>query len=329
MSHAEEHSLAITGSALRSLSAASDGFDLLSADIRNGPLGQAIAAAVALIRARPGRLIVTGVGKSGHIARKLAATFASTGTPAYHLHPTEANHGDLGMIDRTDVIMALSWSGETSELAQTITYAKRFEVPLISLTSAGDSTLAMASSVALVLPRVREACPHNLAPTTSTLMQLAIGDAIAVALIEDRGFSPDDFKIFHPGGKLGAQLQTVGDLMHTGQSLPLTGLAADIAQAVRVMSAHGFGAVGVVDDAGNLAGMITDGDLRRHLSPDLAQRNVSAVMTHGPIVVGASTLAAEALKLMEARKIGALFVVDGMRPVGFIRTLDLLRAGVA
>lgn len=329
MSKAEERSLAIVSSALRSLSAASEGFEILSADIRNGPLGKSIADAVALIRARPGRLIVTGVGKSGHIARKLAATFASTGTPAYHLHPTEANHGDLGMIDRTDVIMALSWSGETSELAQTITYAKRFEVPLISLTAAGDSTLAMASTVPLVLPRVREACPHNLAPTTSTLMQLAVGDAIAVALIEDRGFSPDDFKIFHPGGKLGAQLQTVEDLMHTGQSLPLTGLDANVAEAVRVMSAHGFGAVGIVDQAGDLVGMITDGDLRRHLSPDLAERSVSAVMTHGPIVVGASTLAAEALTLMEARKIGALFVVEGMQPVGFIRTLDLLRAGVA
>ncbi|KAA0968956.1 KpsF/GutQ family sugar-phosphate isomerase [Aureimonas fodinaquatilis] len=319
----------VVQSALRSLSLAEEALALLQREVRDGELGGTLSQAVGLIRQRPGRLIVTGVGKSGHIARKLAATFSSTGTPAYHLHPTEANHGDLGMVDRDDVILALSWSGETSELAQTVTYAKRFGVPLISITAALESTLAKASNVALVLPKVREACPNNLAPTTSTLLQLAVGDALAVALIEDRGFSADDFKIFHPGGKLGSQLLTVADVMHRGETVPLVGIGRTMEAAIATMTAHGFGVVGVTDADGVLVGAVTDGDLRRHMSTDLLTRKVEEVMSRAPVTISPGAIAGEALKILETRRIGALFVVENDRPVGLIRTLDLLRAGIA
>lgn len=319
----------VIASASRSMAIAREALVDVEAQVAGGALGGALAEAVRLIRDRAGRLIVTGVGKSGHIARKLAATFASTGTPAYYLHPTEATHGDLGMVDPSDVVLALSWSGETSELAQTIHYTKRFAVPLISITADAHSTLARESTVALVLPRVREACPHNLAPTTSTLLQLALGDAIAVALIDVRGFSAAEFKIYHPGGRLGARLLSVAELMRRAPDLPLARPGTAMAEAIGIISAYTYGAVGIVDQDERLVGVITDGDLRRHMAPDLLERTVEDVMTRNPVCVSPDMLAGEALKILEARQIGALFVVAEGKPVGMLRTVDLLRAGVA
>jgi arabinose-5-phosphate isomerase len=313
-------------SALRSFAIARTGIDKTVAELKDGDLGRSFAAAVQLIRRSKGRLIVMGIGKSGHIGRKLAATFASTGTPAYFVHPTEASHGDLGMISQDDIVLGLSWSGETSELAPLITYAKRFGVPIIGVTSKADSTLARASEIALVLPRIREACPHGLAPTTSSMLQLAIGDALAIALLEDRGFSPLDFKVFHPGGKLGAQLTFVRDLMH--DRLPLLPVGAPMPDAIVEMTSCGFGVVGIVDEAGALVGIITDGDLRRHMTGELLQQPVEEVMSRAPKVVTSDMIASEALEIMESRKISVLFVVEEGRPVGIVHTLDLLRAGV-
>lgn len=301
-----------------------------------GPLGDAIDKAIGIIAEGKGRLIVTGIGKSGHIARKLAATFSSTGTAAYYVHPTEAGHGDLGMVDGTDVILALSWSGETTELAVVLAFAKRFNVPVIALTAGAESTLAAAADVALVLPRVREACPHNLAPTTSTVLQLAIGDAIAMGVMVRRGFSETDFHIFHPGGKLGSQLRRVSEIMHK-DGLPLIRTDSRMTEAILAISSGGFGVVGVVDETGCLNGVVTDGDLRRfvhsdlgpQLSPAKLETPVTSVMTRNPITVGPQIFAAEALDLLQNRKISVLFVVEDQRPIGILHTLDLLRIGVA
>src|SRR5499427_3080550 len=254
-------------SALRTLEAGSGGIAALAAAMQDG-LGQPFCAAVELIRAARGRVVVSGMGKSGHVGRKIAATLASTGTPSFFVHPAEASHGDLGMITRDDVIMALSWSGETVELKNLIEYSRRFRIGLIAVTAEADSTLGQAADVALILPQAREACPHNLAPTTSSLMQLALGDALAVALLESRGFTALDFRELHPGGRLGAALTFVRDLMHTGPEMPLKPIGTRMSDAIVEMSTKGWGCVGITDAAGHLVGIITDGDLRRHMRPD-------------------------------------------------------------
>lgn len=315
-------------SALRTLEAEAGGVSALSAALHDG-LGATFAQAVALIVQAKGRVIITGLGKSGHIGRKIAATFASTGTPAFFVHAAEASHGDLGMITGEDVILALSWSGEQPEMKNLITYAKRFRIRLIAMTSDGESTLGKAADVVLKLPKAREACPHNLAPTTSSLMQLALGDALAIALLEGRGFTSTDFSMLHPGGKLGAMLKYVRDLMHTGASVPLKPLGTRMSDALVEMTSKGFGCVGIVDDRGRVVGIVTDGDLRRHMRPDLMTARVDDVMTKNPKTIGPNLLAGEALELLNASKITALIVTDSARPVGIIHLHDLLRAGVA
>ena len=315
-------------SALRTLETEAGGIAALIDAIQDG-LAQPLAAAVALIASSRGRLIITGMGKSGHIGRKIAATFASTGTPAYFVHPGEASHGDLGMITRDDVIMALSWSGETVELKDLIDYSRRFRTGLIAVTAEAASTLAKAADVVLLLPQAREACPHNLAPTTSSLMQLALGDALAVALLESRGFTALDFRGLHPGGRLGAKLKFIRDLMHTGASVPLVARGAAMSEAIVEMTAKGFGCVGITGADGKLVGIITDGDLRRHMRPDLLSAQVDDVMTNTPKTVSGDQLVSEALELLNSSKITAVFALESGRPVGIVHLHDLLRAGVA
>jgi arabinose-5-phosphate isomerase len=315
-------------SALRTLETEAGGIAALIAAIRDG-LAQPLVAAVELIAQSKGRLIVTGMGKSGHVGRKIAATFASTGTPAYFVHPGEASHGDLGMITRDDVIMALSWSGETVELKDLIDYSRRFRAGLIAVTAVAESTLAKSADVVLLLPQAREACPHNLAPTTSSLMQLALGDALAVALLESRGFTALNFRDLHPGGRLGAKLKFVRDLMHKGASVPLIARGAAMSEAIVEMTAKGFGCVGITDAGGKLVGIITDGDLRRHMGAGLLAAKVDGVMTKNPKSVSGDQLVSEALELLNSSKITAVFVVEDGRPAGIVHLHDLLRAGVA
>jgi arabinose-5-phosphate isomerase len=315
-------------SALRTLEAEASGISALATSIRDG-LGAPLIAAVDMIERARGRLIVTGMGKSGHVGRKIAATFASTGTPAFFVHPGEASHGDLGMITADDVIMALSWSGETIELKDLIDYSRRFRIGLIAVTAKLDSALAQAADVVLILPQAREACPHNLAPTTSSLMQLALGDALAIALLESRGFTALDYQRLHPGGRLGAMLKFVRDIMHTGAAVPLLPLGARMTDAVVEMSTKSFGCVGITDAAGMLVGIITDGDLRRHMRPDLLDARVEQVMTRAPKTLRADQLASEALELLNSAKITAAIVVEGGKPAGIVHLHDLLRAGVA
>ncbi len=291
--------------------------------------GQAFAAAAQLIARSLGRVIVSGMGKSGHIGRKIAATLASTGTPAYFVHPAEASHGDLGMVQPDDVILALSWSGETTELSDIVAYAKRFRVPLIGVSSNRDSALGREADILIELPKAKEACPNGIAPTTSTTMQVALGDALAVALLEARGFSSHDFRTYHPGGKLGAQLKQLSAIMSTGERLPLVAQGTRMGDALVTMSAKGFGCVLVVDAQGLLSGIITDGDLRRHMSRDLLGQSVDQVMTANPASVPPDTLVAEALEIVETRKIGALIVTQDRVPVGLVHVLDLLRIGAA
>src|ERR1044072_7230531 len=288
-------------SALRTLETEAGGIAALVAAI-HGALAQPLVAAVELIAQSKGRLIVTGMGKSGHVGRKIAATFASTGTPAYFVHPGEASHGDLGMITPDDVIMALSWSGETVELKDLIDYSRRFGTGLIAVTAEATSTLAKSADVVLLLPQAREACPHNLAPTTSSLMQLALGDALAVALLGSRGFTALDFRGLHPGRRLGAKLKFIRDLMHTGASVPLIALGAAMSDAIVEITAKGFGCGGITDRHGKLAGIITDGDLRRHMRPDLLAAKVDDVMTKGPKTVSGDQLVSEALELLNSSK---------------------------
>ncbi len=313
-------------SALRTLEAEAAGIAALSAALSDG-LGAAFLTVVDLIRAIEGRLIVTGMGKSGHIARKIAASLASTGTPAFFVHPSEASHGDLGMIAPQDAILALSWSGETQELRTVIDYSRRFRIPLIAVTASQDSALGRAADHVLLLPQAREACPHNLAPTTSTVMQLALGDALAVALLESRGFSEHDFRQLHPGGKLGAMLKFVRDVMRTGEAIPLAPLGSRMSQAIVEMSAKGVGCVGVVD-GDRLVGIITDGDLRRHMNPGLMEQKVDAVMTPAPKVCHPDQLVSEIIGMLNAAKITAIFAVRDARPVGIVHLHDLLRVGV-
>jgi arabinose-5-phosphate isomerase len=283
-----------------------------------------------LIAGAEGRVIVTGMGKSGHIGAKIAATLASTGTPAFFVHPAEASHGDLGMITPQDVVMALSWSGETEELRNIVFYSRRFRVPFIAVTSRAKSTLARSADIALTLPRVDEACPHGLAPTTSTLVQLALGDALAIALLETRGFTADDFYKFHPGGSLGANLTHVRDVMHTGERLPLAPLGTLMNEALLLISQKGFGCLGIIDGRGKLVGIITDGDLRRHLTGgDILSRPVEEVMTRDPKTIGPGALVASALEILNSASITALLVVEERQPVGIVHMHDLLRIGAA
>src|ERR1700686_582802 len=315
-------------SALRTLDAEASGIGAVASALQSD-LGGPFAQAADLIRNAKGRLIVTGLGKSGHIGRKIAATFASTGTPAFFVHAAEAGHGDLGMITADDVIMALSWSGEQPEMKNLITYAKRFRIPLIAMTAERDSTLAKAADVALTLPKAREACPHNLAPTTSSLMMLALGDALAIALLEGRGFTSVDFSVLHPGGKLGAMLKFTRDLMHSGDAVPLKPMGTRMSDALVEMSSKGFGCVGIVDARGAIVGIVTDGDLRRHMRPDLMTALVDDVMTKNPKTIARDLLASEALEILNSSKITALIVTDANRPVGIVHLHDILRAGVA
>ena len=290
-------------------------------------LGEPFADAVDRITALAGRLVCTGMGKSGHVARKIAATLASTGQPAMFVHPGEASHGDLGMIGADDAVLALSKTGETRELADIIAHTRRFGIPLIGMTADPDSALGRASDLVLCLPDAPEAVDAFNAPTTSTTAQIALGDALAVALVERRGFGAQDFKVFHPGGKLGAALRTVAELMHGPDELPVTGIDTPMPDALLVMTEKRFGCVGVVDAAGTLIGLITDGDLRRHMD-GLMQQTARTVMTGSPRTVPPTMLAGEALNLMNSRRITVLFVVEAGRPVGVLHVHDLLRQGV-
>ena len=292
-------------------------------------LGPPFVGALDAIENALGRVVVTGMGKSGHIARKIAATLASTGTPAFFVHPGEASHGDLGMVTRADVVVALSNSGETPELADMVDYAKRFDIPLIVVVGQRSSTLAEAADMVLLLPQVDEACPMGLAPTTSTTLMMALGDALAVALLERRGFSAADFKVFHPGGRLGVRLVKVSDLMATGGELPLVPATALMAEALIVMTEKSKGCVGVVGPGGALEGVITDGDLRRHMAPGLPDMKAREVMTVNAATIQPTALASEAVAVMNARKITNLFVVEDGRAVGILHIHDCLRAGVA
>ena len=295
-------------------------------------LGDAELEAIRLIATLKGRLICTGVGKSGHVARKIAATLASTGTPSQYVHPSEASHGDLGMITADDAVLALSKSGETRELGDVVAYCRRFAVPLIAMTAGANSTLAKGADLVLRLPEAEEACGETRAPTTSTTMMIAYGDALAVALIEARGFTAKDFARFHPGGALGSALARVDSLMHSGDALPLVRTDAVMGQALIVMSEKGFGCVGVIGAERRLAGIVTDGDLRRKMGPGFTEANVADVMTADPVTVTRDLLASDALRQMTAgnRKITQLFVCDdAKRPVGLLHIHDLLRAGVS
>ena len=318
-------------SAARTLAAEIDGLNALAAALQTS-LRAPFAEAIETVLAAEGRVVVTGMGKSGHIARKVAATLASTGTPAFFLHPAEASHGDLGMIGGRDVVLAFSWSGETPELRDVIHYCKRFGVKLIAVASGGKSALVAAASLALVLPAAEEACPNRLAPTTSTTMLLALGDALAMALLEARGFSARDFHAFHPGGKLGAQLLTVGDLMGVGETVPRVGERASFAEAIEAIQAHvWYGGVAVVDEAGRLVGALTDGDVRRSVGHAKLDSPVADFMTRAPVAVEPGLIASEAMRLMTERDrpFNLLFVCEAGRLVGAVHMHDMLRAGIA
>ncbi|MEI6557110.1 MAG: KpsF/GutQ family sugar-phosphate isomerase [Rhodospirillaceae bacterium] len=292
-------------------------------------LGDPFEQAVACLAGVGGRVVVTGMGKSGHIAKKIAATLASTGTPAQFVHPGEASHGDLGMIARNDGVVALSNSGETSELADIIAYTRRFGIPLIAISRNAASTLAEQADILLQLPAAPEACPLGLAPTTSTTMMLALGDALAVALYERRGFSAADFYVFHPGGQLGRQLLRVADIMHQGAELPVVPAGTPMAEVILVMTQGRFGCVGIVDSGGQLAGIITDGDLRRHMNPELLSAAAETVMTRRPKTIRPGALVAEAIGQMNTLAITTLFVTEDGQPIGIIHIHDCLRTGVA
>jgi arabinose-5-phosphate isomerase len=300
------------------------GLEALAAELDGG-----FAAAVDLLADVRGRVTVTGMGKSGHIARKIAATFSSTGTPALFVHPGEASHGDLGMIAEDDAVLALSNSGDTTELADIVAYTRRFRIPLIAMTSGTASSLAEAANVTLRLPTAAEACPMGLAPTTSTTMMLALGDALALVLLERKGFSTDDYRLLHPGGQLGKQLLRVADIMHDGDAVPLVAAGTGMAEAILVMTAKSFGCVGVTDAAGKLIGVVTDGDLRRHMGDGLLRSTVDAVLSARPKTIRPKALAAEALGLMNGQSITSLFAVDaGGKPLGILHIHDCLRAGI-
>lgn len=320
---------AVIESALRTISVERQGLEALEQALQNG-LSDPFRQAVDLILGLKGRGIVSGVGKSGHIGAKLAASLASTGTPASFVHAAEASHGDLGMISKDDAVIAVSWSGETAELQSIVGYCRRFSIPLLALTAGEASTLAREASIVLLLPKAQEACPHGLAPTTSTLLQLALGDALAVALLEARGFTALDFRVFHPGGKLGAMLSHIGDIMHTGSRVPLVKKGTPVPTAVMTLAEMRFGCVGITDEDGRLCGVVTDGDLARGLNLNLGAMIVDDIMTRDPKTVKERTLATSAMALLNQHNISALIVVDDERhPIGIVHFHDLLRVGVA
>lgn len=292
-------------------------------------LGSDFVKAVRLLTGCKGRVVVSGMGKSGHIARKIAATMASTGTPALFVHPGEASHGDLGMIVQDDVVIAMSNSGETAELTDLVAYTRRFSIPLIAITGRAHSSLGGAADATLVLPAAAEVCPMGLAPTTSTTMMLALGDALAVAALESKGFTAEDFRNFHPGGKLGKILLRVSEIMHGGDEVPLAKETDIMSHVLVVMTEKRFGCAGIVDAQGNLVGVITDGDLRRHMQADLLQKTAATVMTKSPLAIAPNLLAAEAIKILNEKKRTNLFVVENSKPVGILHIHDLLRAGIA
>ncbi|PHS36859.1 MAG: KpsF/GutQ family sugar-phosphate isomerase [Robiginitomaculum sp.] len=316
--------------ALDTLKLEQRGLEALVADMENtrpGKLGHAFIRAIELIKQAPGRIIVTGMGKSGHIGRKIASTLASTGTPASFVHPGEASHGDLGMIGAQDIVLALSNSGETRELADILQYCGRFNVPLIAITSGENSALAKAADLVLLLPNAPEACGQTRAPTTSTTMTLALGDALAVVLLRDKGFGDADFKNFHPGGKLGAALKKVSDVMTSCDKLPLCAPDMPIYDAVKIISEANFGCVGVLKD-GSLVGVITDGDLRRNITDGFEGKRVLDIMTHNPVYITPGALAVDAIAKMSKYNIQALFVCEDTRPIGILHIHDFLDLGI-
>lgn len=313
-------------SALKTLASEKQGIEALEAALI-GNLSSSFETAVQTIRNVNGHVVITGLGKSGHIGTKIAATLASTGTPAFFVHAAEANHGDLGMIGSDDVILALSWSGETLELSGIINHAARFRIPLIAMTSGENSVLGRQADVVLLLPKIEEACPHGLAPTTSTIMQLAMGDALAVALLEMRGFTATDFKIYHPGGSLGASLKYVRDIMHGGNRIPLVEQGTMMTDAMNVLVEKHFGCVGVVNQEGELIGIVTDGDLARNMHFDLSKFSVDEVMTKNPKTLEPNTLVGAATAFINDHHIGAFFVVENKKPIGIVHFHDLLRVG--
>lgn len=294
-------------------------------------LDDTLTKALDIMQNTKGRVIITGMGKSGHIARKIAATLASTGTPSFFLHPGEASHGDLGMITKNDTVLAISNSGESKELSDILVYCRRFAIPLIAITKNSQSSLGKNSDLVLNLPQNREACPLGLAPTSSTTATLVMGDVLASGLMVRKGFTEDDFHLRHPGGKLGSILRHVSDIMHTGDEMPLVKDTAIMQDALMTMSAKMLGCVGILNDQGDLVGMITDGDLRRWMAPDLITERVSNVMTKNPRTITPDTLIAEAVNVMNntGRGITNLFVVDNKKPVGVLHIHDCLRAGVS
>ena len=292
-------------------------------------LNGALSEALDILQNLSGRIIVTGMGKSGHVANKIAATLASTGKPAFFIHPGEASHGDLGMIGDEDAVIALSNSGETPELSDIIAYTRRFKIPLISIPSGANSTMATESDVALILPPAEEACVIGLAPTTSTTMMMAYGDVLAVVLMERQGFTAEDFKLRHPGGRLGLRLLKVADIMHSGAALPVAKGSDPMTEVLPEMTAKSLGCIGIIDDKGALAGIVTDGDLRRHMADDILNRTAAEVMTPSAKTIRPSALASEALQIMNDAKITSLFVADENKVVGLLHIHDCLRAGIA
>ncbi|MER9740712.1 KpsF/GutQ family sugar-phosphate isomerase [Mesorhizobium sp. M0187] len=319
---------ASVASALRTVATEQAGVAALAAALEN-ELAEPFARAVDMVSRINGRVIVTGVGKSGHIGTKIAASLASTGTPAFFVHPAEANHGDLGMIARDDAIIAMSWSGESKELMGIVAYSRRFSIPLIAITAGAASALARAADVVVLLPSSPEACPHGLAPTTSTLLQLVVGDALAIALLEARGFTPDHFRTFHPGGQLGANLTQIHEIMHVGERLPLVASGTGMREAILELSNKGFGCVAIATADGALVGIITDGDIRRHIGSNLMEMSVDQVMTKKPKTATPDTLVATALQIINNSAITSLMVVEGRRLVGLVHLHDLLRIGAA
>jgi len=316
-------------SALRTTRIEIEAVEALADALRTPPLREAFLEAVTAIVSHSGRLIVTGMGKSGLIGRKIAATMTSTGTPSLFLHPSEASHGDLGMIGRDDIVLALSWSGETTELGDIIAYCGRFGVQLIVATSRAESTAARAADICLPLPKVREACPNELAPTSSTTVQAVLGDALAVALIERRGFTRSDFLTFHPGGQLGAQLTTVVEFMGTGADIPVVKTGATLLDAAVEMSSKRYGCTAIVDEEHRLVGAFTDGDMRRSFASTNLHDSIDLHMTLSPLTISADTLSTQALKIMNDRAVTVLFVCEGDQLEGIIHLHDILRAGVA
>lgn len=319
------------GCAVRVLTVEAQGLTALAQSL-DRDFSAAVEAIHDMKRDRRGRLIVAGMGKSGHVAKKITATMASTGTPSHFVHPGEASHGDLGMITESDVVLLLSNGGESAELSDLIHYTRRFGITLIAMTSNPDSTLAKHADIRLLLPKVPEACPNGLAPTTSTTMMLALGDALAVALLERMGLTPEQFRVFHPGGKLGQKLRTVGDMMHPLDKLPLVRETDTMDQVLLVMTNRNLGSVVIVDDKNDLIGIITDGDLKRHMGPDLLQKTAGDLMTRNPKSIEASALAVEAVDMMLTgfkSQITCLTVTNNGTLAGLIRLQDCLQAGVA